>query len=247
MAIPVNREQFKQYCLRRLGAPVVHINADDEQIEDRIDEALKYYADYHFDGTERLLYKHPITTTDQTNKYVTLPERIIGVSNILPIGEAVQTTNLFNIRYQIHLNDLFDISASSFVPYVMARRHIETLEEIFVGQKPFRFNRHTDRLYIDMDWQNDVSPGQYIIIDCYAVLDPDTYTDVWGDRWLAKYATALIKQQWGSNLTKFQSVQLLGGVTLNGDKIKDEADNEIKELETEMLSTYSLPAYDMVG
>jgi len=247
MAVPNTRESFKNYCLRRLGEPVIDVNVDDEQVEDRIDEALKYYQDYHYDGTERVLIKHETTQTDKDNGYITLNDSVIGVHRILDIGQAVQSSNLFNIRYQIHLNDLFDLSASSYVPYVTALRHVETLEEIFVGKKPIRFNRHKNRLHIDMDWENDVEVGEFIIVDGYQILDPDTYTDIWGDRWLARYTTALIKRQWGSNITKFEGMQLPGGVQFNGIKIFDDAEQEIQKLEEEMLSSYSEPVSDMMG
>ena len=247
MAVPSTRSEFKSYCLRRLGDPVIDINVDDEQVEDRIDEALIYYQDYHFDGTERVLVKHVVTASDKTNGYITLSNSIIGVNSILDIGQAVQSSNLFNIRYQIHLNDLFDLSASSYVPYVTAMRHIESLEEIFVGKKPLRYNRHVNKLHIDMDWANDVAVGEYIIIDAYSITDPSTYSDVWGDRWLSRYATALIKRQWGSNLTKFEGMQLPGGLTFNGAKIYDDAETEIQKLEEEMIVSYSLPVNDMIG
>ena len=247
MAVPSSREAFKSYCLRRLGEPVIDVNVDDEQVEDRIDEALKYYQDYHFDGTERALIKHVVTATDVTNGYITLSDNVIGINRILDVGQAVQSSNLFNIRYQIHLNDLFDLSASSYVPYVTAMRHVESLEELFVGKKPIRFNRHVNRLHIDMDWDNDVAVGEYIIVDAYRIVDGDVYTDIWGDRWLARYATALIKRQWGSNITKFEGMQLPGGLTFNGAKIYDDAEAEIQKLEEEVLSAYSLPVQDMVG
>ena len=247
MAIPTTRSAFKSYCLRRLGEPVIDINVDDEQIEDRIDDALKYYQDYHFDGTERILLQHKVTAADKTNKYITLDNSIIGINSILDIGQAVQSSNIFNIRYQIHLNDLFDLSATSMVPYVMAMRHIEYIEELFVGKKPVRYNRHINKLHIEMDWGNDVATNEYIIVDCYRIVDPDTYTDVWGDRWLSRYTTALIKKQWGSNITKFEGMQLPGGLTFNGAKIYDDAESEIQKLEEEMHVSYSLPVQDMIG
>ena len=247
MAVPSSRSAFKEYCLKKLGKPVIDINVDDEQVEDRIDEALKYYQDYHFDGTERVLIKAQVTSDDITNGYLTLNDSVIGVSRVLDLGQAVQSSNLFNIRYQIHLNDLFDLSASSYVPYVTAMRHVETLEELFVGKKPIRYNRHRNQLHIDMDWDEDVTADEYIIVDAHQIVDPDTYTDVWGDRWLGRYATALIKKQWGSNLTKFEGMQLPGGVTFNGTKIYDDANEEINKLEEEMITAYSLPVTDLTG
>ena len=247
MAIPTSRDQLKEHCLRRLGKPVVDINVDDEQVEDRIDEALLYYRDYHFDGTERVYLKQQVTAEDKTNGYFTLDNSIIGVTSVFDIGDAIQSSNLFNIRYQIHLNDLFDFSSTTYVPYVTAMRHVEQLEEIFVGKKPIRFNRHINRLHIDMDWDDDVKTGNFVIIDAYKITDPDVYSDVWADRWLLTYTTALIKRQWGENLKKFEGLQMPGGLTFNGQKIWEESTEEIRRLEEEMINSYSLPVMDMSG
>ena len=247
MAVPTTRKLFKDYCLRRLGSPVIDINVDDGQVDDRIDDALAYYRDFHFDGTEHVYVPYKITQADVTNKYITLPEDINYVIRIFDIGRATSVSNLFNIRYQIHLNDLFDFSSTTYVPYVMGMRHIEELEQIFVGSKPIRFNRHNNRLYVDMKWDKDVKPDDYVIIDAYRTLDSDTYSDVWSDPWLKKYATALIKKQWGENLKKFEGMNLPGGVKFNGQKIWDEANDEINTLEKEMNSGYSLPVMDMMN
>lgn len=246
MAIPTTRAAFKENCLRRLGKPVVEINVDDDQTEDRIDEALRYYWDYHFDGSEKVYYKYQITPTDRANKYITMPDNIIGAVNIFPIGQALNTNNLFNIRYQIALNDLYTLTSVSMVPYYMALTHVQFLEQFLVGQQPLRYNRHMNRLYIDMDW-NIINDGDYIIVEAYQVVDPETYTDAWGDRWLLRYAACLIKQQWGTNLKKFQGMQLPGGLTFNGQQIYDEATQEREELEHEMINSYSLPVTDMIG
>jgi len=246
MAIPTSRDQLKEHCLRRLGKPVVDINVDDEQVEDRIDEALLYYRDYHFDGSERVLLKHQITEADKTNRYITLDDSYIGVVGVFDVGDSTQTSNLFNVRYQIHLNDLFDFSSATYVPYVTAMRHVAQLEEIFVGKQPIRFNRHTNKLHIDMHWK-DVNTGNFIVVDCYKVTDPNTYSDVWADRWLLQYSTSLIKRQWGENLKKFEGLQMPGGLTFNGQKIWEEATEEIRRLEDEMISSYSLPVSDMTG
>jgi hypothetical protein len=247
MARPVTREQFKQYCLRSLGAPLNCINIDNEQLEDRIDDALDYFRDYHYDGTERVLIKHQITQADKDNRYITVDEDVQGIIRILDIGDSINSSNLFNIRYSIHLNELFDFSSASYVPYYMAMQHINMIEEIFVGKKPLRYNRHQDRLHIDMDWSNDVEVGEYLIIDGYKVLDPNVWTDVWNDRWLKEYAVQLIKRQWGTNLKKFGGVQLPGGITLNGDQIYQEANDEIRRLQDDMINSYSGPVMDMIG
>jgi hypothetical protein len=247
MAVPVSRQQFKEYCLRRLGYPVIDINVSDEQVEDRIDEALLFYQDYHFDGTERILEKFVVTEQDRTNGYLTIDQDIIGINNILPVGTALMTSNIFNIRYQMHLNDLWDLSSSRISYYTMAMSHVSLLEELFVGMKPLRYNRHVNKLHIDMDWQQSIQVGQYIIVDCYRIVDPDVYTDIWADRWLMRYTVALVKRQWGSNLSKFEGIQMPGGVTFNGSKIYQEADEELNKLEDTMISGFSLPVNDFVG
>ena len=246
MATPTTKPQFAEYCLRTLGKPVIEINVDDDQIDDRIDEALKYYWDYHFDGTEKIYYKYQITDNDKTNKYITMPENIIGAVNLFPIGQGLNTNNLFNIRYQIALNDLYTLTSVSMVPYYMALTHIQFLEQMLVGQQPIRYNRNVNRLHIDTDW-GIITTGDFIVVEAYQIVDPATYTDVWKDRWLARYATCLIKQQWGTNLKKFSGMQLPGGLTFNGQTIYNEATKERQDLEQEMISSYSLPVTDMIG
>jgi len=226
MALPATRADFKANCLRRLGAPVIEVNVDDDQIDDRIDEALAYFWDYHFDGSERIFYKHIITQQDVDNKYITLPENIIGAVRIFSIGDMISQSSLFDVRYQIALNDLYQFYRQSMVPYYMNLMQIQFLEQLLVGQQPIRYSKHRDRLQVDMDWGR-VNVGNYLIVEAYEVIDPDVYTDAWKDRWLLRYATALIKRQWGINLTKYSGVQLIVGITFNGDKIYSEAVQEI--------------------
>jgi hypothetical protein len=225
---------------------VIEINVDEDQLDDRVDEALDYYADYHFDGFEHTYYKHQVTDTDKTNKYITLPDNIIGVVDLFDIGDATSTNNLFNVRYQIALNDLYDLSRYELVPYYMNFQNIRMIEEILVGKQRLRFNRHLNQLHVDMDW-NRFNTGDYIVCKAYRVIDPDTYTDVWKDRWLLRYAACLIKLQWGSNLTKFEGMQLPGGVQFNGAKLYDDAFAERQQLEEEIQSNYVYPPEDMVG
>jgi len=246
MALPTSRATFKEYCLRALGKPVIEINVDDDQVDDRVDEALKTYWDYHFDGTEKIYYKYQITEQTKIDRYVPMPQNVIGVINLFPVGQALNTNNLFNIRYQIALNDLYTLTSVSMVPYYMALTHVQFLEQMLVGQQPIRYNRHVNRLYIDMDW-NILNSCDHIIAEAYQIVDPDVYTDAWADRWLLRYATCLIKQQWGTNLKKFGSMQLPGGLTFNGQQIYDEATQERDKLEQEMISSYSLPVTDFIG
>ena len=246
MSRPTSKATFKEHCLRRVGKPVIEINVDEDQLDDRVDEALDYYADYHFDGFEHTYYKHQVTDTDKTNKYITLPDNIIGVVDLFDIGDATSTNNLFNVRYQIALNDLYDLSRYELVPYYMNFQNIRMIEEILVGKQRLRFNRHLNQLHVDMDW-NRFNTGDYIVCKAYRVIDPDTYTDVWKDRWLLRYAACLIKLQWGSNLTKFEGMQLPGGVQFNGAKLYDDAFAERQQLEEEIQSNYVYPPEDMVG
>lgn len=245
MAVPQNKAEFKAYCLRKLGAPVIEINVDDDQVDDRIDEAIKFYNDYHFDGAEKVYYKYQITEVDKQNRYITMPDNIMGVVNLFPVGQALNTNNLFNIRYQIALNDLYTLTSVSMVPYYMALTHIQFLEQFLVGQQPLRYNRMVNKLYIDMDW-NIINEGDYMIVEAYQVIDPNVYTKAFGERLLQNYATALIKEQWGSNLKKFGNMQLPGGLTFNGQQIFNEALQERQNLEKEIYDS-SLPSSDMIG
>jgi len=247
MANPSSRTQLKEYCLRRLGAPVVEINVDDDQVDDRIDDALAFYRDYHYDGTERTYLKHQVTQTDIDNGYISADDTVTGVINIFPIGTGLQANNLFNLRYQITLNEVHDWAGEKLQNYVSSMERIAMLEEILVGKQPLRYNRHTDKIHIDMDWSLRAPVGTYIIIECYKVLDTSTNTSVWGDWWLRQYTTALIKRQWGENLKKFEGMQLPGGVTFNGQTIWQEATEEIQKLEEEVQKNFSMPAMDMIG
>jgi hypothetical protein len=245
MAVPTSRQEFKDYCLRKLGAPVIEINVDDDQVDDRVDEALRFFWDYHFDGSEKVYYKYQVTAQDIANQYLPVPDNILGIVNLFPIGQALNTNNLFNIRYQIALNDLYTLTSVSMVPYYMALQHIQFLEMMLVGQQPLRYNRWVNKLYIDMDW-TIVNIGDYIVAEAYQVVDPEVYTKAYGERLLQNHATALIKRQWGSNLKKFGNMQLPGGITFNGQQIYDEAEKEIAQIEKQVIDSM-IPIADMIG
>lgn len=246
MAGPATKDEFKEYCLRKLGKPVIEINVTEDQVEDRVSEALRFYWDYHFDGSEMVYYKHQITETDIANKYITVPENIMGVVSVFPIGDpSIRSDDLFNIRYQIALNDLYTLTSVSLVPYYMAMEHLSLMSEMLIGKQPIRYSRHKDRVYIDTDWTS-LSAGKFLILQAYEVIDPDVYTDAWNDRWLQNYATALIKKQWGDNINKFSGMSLPGGVQFNGDKIQNDAEADIRRLEADMASI-QLPIMDMIG
>ena len=326
MATINNREDFKTYCLRRLGFPVIEINVDDDQVEDRIDDALQYWQDYHFDGLQKVYYIKALSPsilksagdlTTVINNAVTLVGftsgatakitsaidnftlqvtcgqipfvpgeviqyydknnvlqtsgdavssfifgeidkryldlsgsmdaqgnklEIVGISRIFPISDSQSNVNMFDLRYQLRLNELYDFTSASYINYTLTQQHLRSLEQMFTGEVPIRFQRHMQRLYIDWSWGNDEAPlGQVVIAECYASINPDVYNLVWNDRWLKEYATQLIKRSWGNNLSKFAGLQLPGGVTLDGKTIQSEATTEIERLESEMENNYGSP------
>ena len=246
MSRPSNREEFKQYILRKLGSPLIEINIDDTQMEDRVDEALQYYADYHYDGTEAVYYKHQITATDITNKYIALPENIIGAVRIFDIGSSLTAGGIFNIQYQIALNDLYTLTSQSLLPYFMMQQSLSVMQEILVGKQPIRYNRHVNKLYVDRNWDK-VEEGQFLVVEAYKVVDPDEFTDVWADRWLMRYATALFGVQWADNLSKYKGMTMPGGVQFDADGLMSKYSKQQDELEHEMLFGYGLPPSDMMG
>ena len=244
---PASRDEFREFCLRRLGAPLLEINVADEQVEDCIEMAFSYYYDYHYDATEKVYLARQVTQEDIDNKYLSIEDSVIGVTNILPIGNSYSTNNLFNLRYQIALNDLFAFNTGPFAPYYMALQNVALAEELFVGKQGIRFQRHSNKLYVDIAWGEKIVLGEYMLIEAYQKIDPEVYTDLYNDRWLQRYCTALIKKQWGENLKKFEGISMPGGVSFNGQKIWDEATDEIQAIESEMISSYSLPVTDMLG
>ena len=247
MAQVTTREQLKDYCLRRLGSPVIEINVDEDQIEDRIDDAFQFYREYHYDAVEMVYLKHQFSEQDITNQYISVPDSVVGVNRILPFSNKSDGTNIFSIRYQILLNDLYSLMSTQIIYYYQVKQELELINQILVGVKPVRFNRHMNRLYIDMDWTGDAAVGDWIIVECYRILDPETYRDVYNDMFLKRYCTALIKRQWGENLKKFNGVQLPGGVTINADQIYQDALTEITQIESEMQSRFELPVDFFTG
>lgn len=314
MANPTSRSELQEYALRRLGKGVIDINVSTDQIDDRTDEAIQFFQEYHFDGVEKTYLKHKVTATTLTvsdssqftlkekitggtsgatafihdaptsttirifkelgdfqanetitgsqssatdtvtvitagdikNGYVPVTDAITGVVKVFPFSSRTNL-DMFDVRYQLRLNEIFDLANTSVMYYSMVQRHLSLIEDITVGQKPIRFNRHSDRIYVDMDWNEDITADEYLIFEAYRILDPATYSDIYNDMFLKKYLTALIKLQWGSNLSKFAGVQMPGGVTLDGVRIMEEARTEIEKIEEEMSLRYELPVNFMTG
>ena len=246
MAKPTTREEFKDHTLRALGWPTINIEVTDEQIDDRIDEALEYFYDYHFTGSEKTYYKVQVTEQIKTDGYITLPDNIRGAVKIFPLGSSINSSNMFSITYQFALNDLYALVAQSLVPFYMSMQNIAMIEELLVGQVPIRFNRHRNRLHIDMNWDK-VNIDDYIIVEAYEVVDPATFVEAWADRWLQRYAQALVQRQWGMNLSKFAGMQMPGGTVIDGVRILRDAKEQIDELEAKMITDYSPVLMHFIG
>lgn len=317
MAQPTTRQQFIDYCKRRLGFPVIDINVDDDQISDRVDDALQFFEDYHFDGVEKMYMKHLITQADIDRRWIYCPDAVTYVVGMFPFDDSNSSINMFDLRYQLRLHDLYDFTSVSYVSYEITMQHIRTLNLLFSGTPQIRFNRKQNKIFLDIDWSRDVSVGDYVIIDCYRAIRPATITltgtgtavttantitgtgtifdqellegdvitlggqelqvnqitsptslttigpvttnvtngvltkpgnsEVFNDRFLKRYATALIKYQWGSNLSKFAGIQMPGGVTLDGVRIMTEAKEEMDKIEDEIYNFNSLPSEIFTG
>ena len=271
MATPTTKATLKTYCKRALGFGVIDINVSDDQVDDRVDESLQYFAQYHYDGVEKMYLKYKVTQTDidraranatttatdtadssitasfeEGNNFIPMPSAVVSVIQIFNFDNAM-TNNMFDIRYQLRLNDLSDFSSTSLIHYEMTMQQLALLSHILVGEVPIRFNQHQNRLYLDMGW-DQVNADDYLIIECYRKIDPTTYIDIYDDIHLKRYATALIKRQWGANLSKFNGVTMLGGVTMNGADIYSQATEEIEKLEREMQEgVFQAPIDYMIG
>jgi len=253
MASPASRSQLKDYCLRKLGFPVIDINVDDDQLEDRIDDALQKFRDYHYDGTEEIYLAHQVTAGDVSNTYITVADSIVGVSSILPINSGTIASNssagfnIFDINYQIRLNDFYNLLSSSYTYYVIAREHLAMLDMIVTGELPFTYNKKVNQIDIQMDWTGRIAVGDFLVFQATRIVDPTTYSKVYNDSWLKSYTTALFKMQWGNNLSKYTNYTLPGGLVVNGEKIYTDAIAEVELLHTKLREEYELPPQMLVG
>ena len=276
MAQPASRAELKEYCLKQLGKPVLEINVDDDQIDNLIDDAIQYFHERHYDGIERVYLKHKLTPTNKNIaaqstpvgsattspvvvgagitsatyvegvNYLPLPDSIIGVNKVLKINSSSVSDGLFNIKYQIFLNDVYYFGAIDLLNYAMVKRYLEDLDYLLNPDVQVRFNKLNHKLYLDIDWKQ-IAADQYVIIDCFRIVNPNDAPKLYNDWWLKKYLTALIKKQWGQNMIKFNGVQLPGGVQLNGRQIYDDGVGEIEKLEEQLKKEYELPPMDLIG
>ena len=271
MAKPATRQGLIDYALRQNGAPVLEINIEDDQISDLVDDAIQFYNERHMDGYIRTHLKVKFTqdmidamTTDTTtqvtgatssalavdwkeqNNYLKVPEHVTSVIKVFDFVSK-NVTNLFDVRYQWRLNDLWDLTQTEILTYEMVNRRLEDIYYLLEGQKQIRYQMRGDRLYLDLDFKTDVPADQFIVLECYRAIDPTQFTDVYNDVWLKRYVSALIQRQWGANLIKFQGAQLPGGITMNGEFIYNEGKAKVEKLEEEMISRYETPPLDMIG
>ena len=251
MAVPNSRSTLIDYCKRRLGDPVIEINVDEDQLEDRVDEALQYYQEYHSDATVRTYLKHLVTATDVSNEYISLSTNILFVSKLFPLSSSFNSSfNFFDIKYQMMLNDIADLQnfAGDLAYYEQMQQYLSLLDIKLNGHAQVQFSRKQNRLYIFGDFQDgDIKAGEYLVAEVYQIVDPTTHTSVFNDMWLKEYTTALIKQQWGANLIKFDGVQLPGGIVLNGRQIFDDATTDIDKLRETIRSEHEMPPDFFVG
>jgi hypothetical protein len=281
MAKPASRQQLIDYCLRRLGAPVLEINVDDDQIDDLVDDALQYFQERHFDGVERMYLKYKLTQADldrgrakntngvgivtttatstnisgygtvtsnfyETSNFIQVPDSVIGIEKVFKFDTSSISGGMFSIKYQLFLNDLYYFNSVELLQYAMVKSYLEDIDFLLTTDKQIRYNKRQDRLYLDIDWGAQ-SLDTYLVIDCYRILDPDSYTNVYNDSFIKKYLTALIKRQWGQNLIKFRGVKLPGGIELNGREIYEDAERELESIKQTMALEYELPPYDFIG
>lgn len=271
MATVTSREGLKDYCLRKLGFPVIDINVDEDQVDDRIDDALQRFAEFHYDSkhhdylaikmTPEMLANASNSAGNGTantfsNQYgwIPLPDEVIGVRRIFPISSGTASSgsganfNIFDLNYQLRLNELYEFTSSSYQYYWIARTHIQMLSILLVGQNPIRFNKHMNRLYIDMHWgTHEIAEGKFFIVECEKVLSPEEFPDVYNDMWLKEYAAQLVKKQWGENLKKYGNYTLPGGMVINGQGIYNEAVADIQRLEIQLRDWWEEPTPFEIG
>ena len=280
MSKPTSRQGLIDYCLRRLGAPVLEINLADDQIDDLVDDALQYFQERHFDGVERMYLKYQLTQADidrgsavtgcvwvvtttgtstnvsglgtitsnfyETSNFIQVPDSVIGIEKVFKFDTSSISGGMFSIKYQLFLNDLYYFNSVDLLQYSMVKTYLEDIDFLLTTDKQIRFNKRQNRMYLDIDWRAQ-QVGNFLVIDCYRILDPNTFTNVYNDSFLKKYLTATMKRQWGQNLIKFRGVKLPGGIELNGRELYEDAERELADIKQRMSLDYELPPYDFIG
>ena len=266
MASPNSRAELITYCKRQLGEPVLQVNIDDEQVNNVIDDTIQFFQENCYNGMERAYLFHEISaddktrfaasvtttsgTTDwkETTNYIPVPDHVVGITRVFGLVSNSIRSNLFGVEYQLFLNDLYAFGSLDILNYYMNKQYLETLDMVLNNGsfQQFRYTMRRDRLYMDLD-KDFLKEGSNILIECHRLIDPTDATEMYNDMFVKKYATALMKKQWGMNLIKYNNVQLPGGVTLNGREIYTDALAEIEKIESEVLSKYAIPPMDMIG
>ena len=266
MASPNSRAELITYCKRQLGEPVLQVNIDDEQVNNVIDDTYQFFQENCYNGMERCYLTHSLTADDITRfkatvttsngnsdwneatNYIPIPSHVTGISKVFGLVSNSIRSNLFGVEYQLYLNDLYAFGSLDILNYFMTKQYLETLDMVLNNGsfQQFRFTARRDRLYLDVD-ADFLAEDKYLLIEAHRMIDPTDATEMNNDPFVKKYATALMKKQWGMNLIKYNNVQLPGGVTLNGREIYTDALAEIDKIESEVLSKYAIPPMDMIG
>lgn len=243
-----SREKLKEYCLRQLGKPVININVAEEQVQDRIDDALQKYTEEHYDGSVEEWVSYQVSEEDIANGHMTLPENILVVTDIMPINEIVSHNSLFSYQYQVAMQELSNFEPFDSSDYFMRMTNYNAVSDMMSAQSSYNYVRHENKIYINSASSlAELGVGYPLGFKVIKMLDPQQTQKLFNEIWLKKYTTALIKKQWGNNMKKMSGVQLLGGVELNGQQIYDEAVEEIEQLEIELEEKYSEPLSFIVG
>jgi len=250
---PTSRQKIIDYALRKLGAPVIQINVDDDQVEDRLDDALQLYREYHYDGVEKVYLKHEVTQADIDNEWVPAPDPIQSVTRMFVMDDLL-VNNLFNFPFRFSLSQIGNLGGVGgpggrvdLASIDITRRWLSLAQQMLNPEKSIRFNKVTNKIFVDMNWEVETAVGQFLLFELWTVVDPDAFTEVYNDIWLKEYFTALVKKQWASNLSKYEGIQLPGGVTWNGQQILDSANEEIEKLKEDLDLRYALPPDFLMG
>lgn len=254
---PHDKPSLIQWCLRSLGNGAIQIEVTPDQLDDRIDEAIDYFVEFHMDGVNKRYVSMQVTSQDQTQGYFQMAANVVGVSSIFILSTetiqsaSTQSFNMFDLNYQIRLNELYDFTSADYVYFELANEHIRTLEMLFIGYVPIRYNRYDNKLFCDMDWYGDVIAGSYIIAECYCLLDNPANgtpaTTYWDDIALRELARALIYQQWAQNLSKYAGTPLPGGITVDAKRMLEDATAQVDAAKERMRDLWQAPAQWLIG